>query len=224
MLVGRLTRADATASWRLDRPAVRRGAAAFVNLADLVTVVEQGGTWRTQATYRVKNLSRQFLAVEIPDGSEILSVTVQHKPARAVRTTVKGKSFNLIPLPEVSEGDLSFDVQMVVGGRLAGGSLPEGPRLFGDKVSLVTPQVVTWESDADYGIPVARTRWTVWFPKDEQVRVLTSSQRHQSRSGGRILGQCLRATRPSLTRRGSSFRSLKPARARQARNSLGQPP
>jgi hypothetical protein len=155
---------------------VRRGAAAFVNLADLVTVVEQGGTWRTQATYRVKNLSRQFLAVEIPDGSEILSVTVQHKPARAVRATVKGKSFNLIPLPEVSEGDLSFDVQMVVGGRLARGSLPEGPRLFGDKVSLVTPQVVTWESDADYGIPVARTRWTVWFPKDEQVRVLTSSQ------------------------------------------------
>ena len=176
MLVGRLTRADATASWRLDRPAVRRGAAAFVNLADLVTVVEQGGTWRTQATYRVKNLSRQFLAVEIPDGSEILSVTVQHKPARAVRATVKGKSFNLIPLPEVSEGDLSFDVQMAVGGRLAGGPLPEGPRLFGDKVSLVTPQVVTWESDADYGIPVARTRWTVWFPKDEQVRVLTSSQ------------------------------------------------
>ena len=89
---------------------------------------------------------------------------------------VKGKSFNLIPLPEVSEGDLSFDVQMVVGGRLAGGSLPEGAQLFGDKVSLVAPQVVTWEADADYGIPVARTRWTVWFPKDEQVRVLTSSQ------------------------------------------------
>jgi hypothetical protein len=176
MLVGRLTRAGATASWRLDRPAVRRGAAAFVNVADLVTVVEQGGTWRTQATYRVKNLSRQFLAVEIPEQSEILSVTVQHKPARAVRATVKGKQFNLIPLPEVSEADLSFDVQMVVGGRLAGGSLPEGPRLFGDKVSLVAPQVVTWEADADYGIPVARTRWTVWFPKNEQVRVLTSSQ------------------------------------------------
>jgi hypothetical protein len=176
MLVGRLTRADATASWRLDRPAVRRGAAAFVNLADLVTVVEQGGTWRTQATYRVKNLSRQFLAVEIPEGSEVLSVAVQRKPARAVHATVKGKSYNLIPLPEVSEGDLSFEVQMVVGGRLAGGSLPEGAQPFGDKVSLVAPQVVTWEADADYGIPVARTRWTVWFPKDEQVRVLTSSQ------------------------------------------------
>ena len=176
MQVGRLTRADATASWRLDRPAVRRGAAAFVNLADLVTVVEQGGTWRTQATYRVKNLSRQFLAVEIPEGSEILSVTVQRKPARAVRATVKGKAYNLIPLPEVSEGDLSFEVQLVVAGRLAEGPLPEGGQLFGGKVPLVAPQVVTWEADADYGIPVARTRWTVWFPQDEQVRVLTSSQ------------------------------------------------
>jgi hypothetical protein len=176
MQVGRLTRPDATASWKLDRPAVRRGAAAFVNLADLVTVIEQGGTWRTQATYRVKNLSRQFLAVEIPDGSEILAVAVQRKPARAVRATVKGKSYNLIPLPEVSEGDLSFEVQMIVAGRLTGGSLPDGPQLFGDKVSLVAPQVVTWESDADYGTPVARTRWTVWFPKEQHVRVLTASQ------------------------------------------------
>jgi hypothetical protein len=176
MLVSRWTRADASASWRLDRPSVRRGAAAFVNLADLVTVIEQRGTWRTQATYRVKNLSRQFLAVEIPDQSEILAVTVQHKPTRAVRATIKGKSYNLIPLPEVSEGDLSFDVQMIVGGRLAGGPLPEGAQFLGDKVPLVAPQVVTWENDADYGIPVARTRWTVWFPKEEQVRVLTSSQ------------------------------------------------
>ncbi|HXY33929.1 MAG TPA: hypothetical protein VEI07_06850 [Planctomycetaceae bacterium] len=176
MLVGRWTRPNATASWRLDRPSVRRGAAAFVNLADLVTVIEPGGTWRTLATYRVKNLSRQFLAVEIPERSEILSVLVRQKPARPVTSNVKGKSLSLIPLPEVSEGDLSFEVQMVVGGRLAGGALPQGVRLAGDKVALVAPQVVTWESDADYGIPVARTRWTVWLPKDEQVRVLTSSQ------------------------------------------------
>ena len=91
MVVGRLTRTDASASWRLDRPAIRRGAAAFVNLADLVTVIEPGGTWRTQATYRVKNLSRQFLAVEIPEQSEILSVVVQHKPVRAVRAVVGGR-------------------------------------------------------------------------------------------------------------------------------------
>ena len=153
MQVGRLTRTDAPASWRLDRPAVRRGAAAFVNLADLVTVIEPGGTWRTQATYRVKNLSRQFLAVEIPEQSEILSVVVQHKPARAVRAASGGKTLNLIPLPEASEGDLSFDVQLVIAGRLPGGSLPEGVRLMGKKVSLMAPQVVTWETDADYGIP-----------------------------------------------------------------------
>ena len=175
LLVGRLTRGDAVASWQLDRPAVRRGAAAFVNLADLVTVVEQGGTWRTQATYRVKNVSRQFLAVEIPERSEILSVVVQGKPARPVRADVGGKLLNLIPLPEVSAGDLSFDVQMVIGGRLAGGPLPAGVQMFAQNVPLVAPQVVTWEKDADYGIPVARTRWTVWLPKDEQVRVLTSS-------------------------------------------------
>jgi hypothetical protein len=176
MLVGRLTRNDAVASWRLDRPAVRRGAAAFVNLADLVTVIEPGGSWRTQATYRVKNLSRQFLAIEIPDRSEILSVIVRQKPARAVRASVGGKTLNLIPLPEVSEGDLSFDVQTVVAGHLADGPLPEGVRLVADKVALVAPQVVTGESDSEYGIPVARTRWTVWLPTSQQVRVLTAAQ------------------------------------------------
>ena len=40
----------------------------------------------------------------------------------------------------------------------------------------MAPQVVTWESDADYGTPVARTRWTVWFPKEQHVRVLTASR------------------------------------------------
>jgi hypothetical protein len=176
MLVGRLTRTDAVAAWRIDHPAVRRGAAAFVNLADLVTVVEPGGTWRTQAIYRVKNLSRQFLAVETPEHSEILAVTVQNKAARPVQANVKGKALNLIPLPEVSEGDLSFEVRMIVAGRLPAGPLPAGAKLLGEDVPLPVPQVVTWENDADYGIPVARTRWTVWFPEDQQLRVLSGNQ------------------------------------------------
>jgi hypothetical protein len=175
MLVGRLTRTDATAAWRIDHPAVRRGAAAFVNLADLVTVVESGGSWRTQAIYRVKNLSRQFLAVETPEHSEILAVTVQNKAARPVQANVKGKSLNLIPLPEVGEGDLSFEVRMIVAGRLPG-PLPAGAKLLGEDVPLPVPQVVTWENDADYGIPVARTRWTVWFPEDQQLHVLSGNQ------------------------------------------------
>jgi hypothetical protein len=176
MLVGRLTRSDVAATWRLDRPAVRRGPAAFVNLADLITVLEHGGSWRTQATYRVKNVSRQFLPVEIPEQSEILSVVVKDKPARPVRATIGGKALNLIPLPEASEGDLSFDVKLIVAGKLPGGSLPQGLQLAGQQVALVAPQVVSGEGDADFGIPVARTRWTVWLPDDERVRVLTSAQ------------------------------------------------
>ncbi len=176
MLVGRLTRSDVAATWRLDRPAVRRGPAAFVNLADLITVLEHGGSWRTQATYRVKNVSRQFLPVEIPEQSEILSVVVKDKPARAARATIGGKALNLIPLPEASEGDLSFDVKLIVAGKLPGGRLPEGLQLAGQQVALVAPQVVSGEGDADFGIPVARTRWTVWLPDDERVRVLTSAQ------------------------------------------------
>ncbi len=176
LLVGRLTRSDVAAAWRLDRPAVRRGPAAFVNLADLVTVLEQEGSWRTQATYRVKNVSRQFLPVEIPEQSEILSLVVKDKPARPVRATIGGKTLNLIPLPETSEGDLSFDVRLIVAGRLPGGRLPEGLQLAGQKVALVAPQVISGEGDADFGIPVARTRWTVFVPYDERIRVLTASQ------------------------------------------------
>jgi hypothetical protein len=139
-------------------------------------VLEHGGSWRTQATYRVKNVSRQFLPVEIPEQSEILSVVVKDKPARPVRATIGGKTLNLIPLPEASEGDLSFDVKLIVAGKLPGGHLPEGLQLAGQQVALVAPQVVSGEGDADFGIPVARTRWTVWLPDDERVRVLTSAQ------------------------------------------------
>jgi hypothetical protein len=60
-------------------------------------------------------------------------------------------------------------VRMVVAGRMSAGPLPEGLRVWSEKRPLPVPQVVSMESNADYGIPVARTEWTTYFPKDAEV-------------------------------------------------------
>jgi hypothetical protein len=176
MFVGRFVRPDATVAWQIERSAVQKGAPAFVNLAELVTVVEHSGTWRTQAVYRIKNFSRQFLAVQIPPESEILSVYVQDKPSRPVALSHAGQALQLVPLPAVSQADLSFEVRMVVGGRLSSGLLPSGVRLWAETLPLPVPQVHSLESDRDYGMAVLRTRWTIYFPQNEEVHAIDDAK------------------------------------------------
>src|SRR5690606_14657956 len=72
MEIGRRVRADAAPAWRMDRPSVQKGLPAYIGLAELTTVVERGGSWRTKAVYRIKNFSRQFLAIDLPQDSELL--------------------------------------------------------------------------------------------------------------------------------------------------------
>jgi len=160
------------ANWQIEHPIVQQTAPAIVNLADLVTVFNHDGTWRTLAKYRIKNRSRQFLAIQLPPDSEILSVYVQDKPSRPVVAGQGEKTRSLIPLPAVSAADLAIEVRLILAGRLSGGPLPEGLRVLGEKRALPVPQVVSWENDRDFGIPVARTEWTTYFPADDEVRIV----------------------------------------------------
>ncbi|MFP6766431.1 MAG: hypothetical protein VB858_22570, partial [Planctomycetaceae bacterium] len=60
-------------SWTVERSEQQTGAAASVNLADLTLAVAADGTWRGQAVYTVRNRRRQFLAIRLPEKSELLS-------------------------------------------------------------------------------------------------------------------------------------------------------
>lgn len=171
----RLSRPDAAPLWQVQHLAPQAAAEASVNLAELVTVVDQDGTWRTQATYRVKNRGRQFLPLKLPEGSHVLSIYVGDRAARAVGRT--DLPYQLIPLPKTSQSDLPFLVKVVLSGRLPR-TLPEGFRPWAREVDFPAPQVVSKQESADFGIPVARTQWSVYLPENLDAEPLDDSNRH----------------------------------------------
>ncbi|WP_417385274.1 hypothetical protein [Gimesia sp.] len=149
-----------------------QGAAAAVNLSELTTVLAHDGSWKTHAEYRIRNRSRQFLAVRIPENSQILSAFVKQVPvAPVLLKQEKGKSDSehpiyLLALPKTSAADLSFEVNLILAGRLSK-PLPQGTfRWRADVIDLQPPQVVLPAENAEYGIPVAQTRWNVYIPDD----------------------------------------------------------
>ncbi|TXT20163.1 MAG: hypothetical protein FD138_4263, partial [Planctomycetota bacterium] len=160
--------------WSLKSFAAQAGAPASVNLADLTTVLAADGTWRMQCLYTIKNRSRQFLALQLPEKSQALSVFVADRPARLVELKKDGKTYQLIALPKTSEADLSFQVKLVLSGRLSSGALPRGLKLTSREIELPTPTVVSLSDDKEFGIPVARSLWTVHVPKDWSAKPLNN--------------------------------------------------
>jgi len=166
--------------WSLHKFAQQAGAPASVNVADLTTVVSRDGTYRAQAIYTIKNRSRQFLALRMPEKTELLSVFVGGLPSRAVTTklaSLNGAAVQLVALPKTSASSLSFPVKVVWRGRL-GRTLPKSTRLIREELSVPSPQIVSQQEDADYGIPVARTRWTVYLPDDLDAQPVSAPQKH----------------------------------------------
>ena len=163
--------------WSLQKFAQTQSAPASVNVADLTTVVSRDGTYRGQAVYTIKNRSRQFLAFKLPPQSELLSVFVGNQPSRAVTTKRKDGEIQLVALPKTSAASLSFPVRVIWRGKLSG-ALPESARVLREEFSFPAPEVISQQADPEFGIPVARTRWTVYLPDDLDAKPITSASRH----------------------------------------------
>lgn len=163
--------------WTLQTFAHTAGAPASVNVADLTTIVSRDGTYRGQAIYTIKNRSRQFLALKLPVGAKLMSVFVSNVPSRAVKTKRNNEEIELIALPKTSAASLSFPVRIQWIGQLSG-KLPKNARLTRQELDFPAPVVVSQQDDPDFGIPVARTRWTVWLPEDLDAQPLKVSARH----------------------------------------------
>ncbi|MDB5340297.1 MAG: hypothetical protein JWN70_5916, partial [Planctomycetaceae bacterium] len=160
--------------WKQQRFQAEQLLPAAVNLAHHVTVLAPDGSWREQVTYRMRNRKRQFLAVKLPEGSQVLSLFVKGQPARPV-LPAKATGYTLIPLPKTVEGDLSFDVQLVLAGQLSTGPLPRNWGLSRQQIDIPIPSVVSPEESAEYGIAVSQTTWTLYAPKDLDIDVLKRS-------------------------------------------------
>ncbi|MDZ4688199.1 MAG: hypothetical protein SH850_24255, partial [Planctomycetaceae bacterium] len=173
----RLKTAGRAPSWTVQRYAPAANIPAAVNLADLVTVLARDGSYRTAATLTLKNRTRQFLAVRLPNSTRLLSVLVSGQPARAVETQLGDGPVLLIALPKTSAVDLSFPVQVVYAGRLPR-SLPLRSDWQMQKLDVPTIEVVSQKESSEFGIPVARTQWTVYLPDDLNAAPLTDPGRH----------------------------------------------
>lgn len=166
--------------WSLHKFAQQPGLPASVNVADLTSLVARDGTYRGQAIYTIKNRTRQFLALKMPEQTELISVFVSGTPSRAVSAklpSLNGATAQLIALPKTSGASLSFRVKIVWRGRLPG-QLPKSAKLVGEEISIPAPQIVSPQEDPDYGIPVARTRWTVYLPDDLDAHAVRSINKH----------------------------------------------
>jgi hypothetical protein len=198
--------------WIVTTPERREGAPATVNLADLKTVVASDGSFRTKATYTLRNRTRQFLPLVLPDDTTLLSVFVKGKPARPVVTDRGGKQLHLIALPRTSEADLSFGVEIVVSGSIPNVGTGSGLNLAGSEVSLPVPEVLSQRDDEEFGIPVAMTVWKVHVPDSWHADMVTGSSNvtRQDESGSdviRVMSSLKEAVEQSFAFSGSSVRS-----------------
>ncbi len=156
--------------WKISRNSTQDTGRATVTGSDLVTSLTWDGTWRTKATYTVRNRGQQFLGLKLPEGSQLLSVFVKGQPSRTVTTKLKEQPIHLVPLPQTSVVDLSFDVQITLAGKLATPLKPGG--LTTQQISLPAPDVISRDESTDFGLTVAHTSWQIHTPDKLDVTLL----------------------------------------------------
>ncbi|MGE5191357.1 MAG: hypothetical protein ACM3U2_02575, partial [Deltaproteobacteria bacterium] len=160
--------------WQVQRAQHRKSLPASVNLAKMTLVIARDGSWRGEADYRINNRARQFLALQMPEKSQVLSLFVADRPSRPINPKIADMpDMVLVPLPKTATGDLAVAVKLVCAGRFEF-PLPKGVQVLRSDLPLPAPQVV---EQGDFGIPVAATEWTVVLPPDIDARRVDDSTR-----------------------------------------------
>ncbi|MGI6417877.1 MAG: DUF1559 domain-containing protein [Thermoguttaceae bacterium] len=156
----RVSGEDAVLAWQRRVRAQETGAAATISLADLTTVIHADGRYRARAAYNIRNLTLQFLDLELPPHSQVWSVQVSGQPVRPAKVLRQDRPVTLLPLQKISAGDFSSKVVVIYSGHL------DGPLGRWTEVRPPAPRILS-------DIPVSRTLWTVLLPQEYQVRLVT---------------------------------------------------
>ena len=198
-------------AWQLKFPERQQVAPAVVALAAHTTIIAVDGTWRSRHDLQVRNESRQFLPVILPDNSRILYCLVKGKPTRIVSRTINEQTLYLIPVPQSGEIATPFDVQFALTG-----SLPETPRnLAGEVISIPVPSFPEYRDFPDYGIMVSRNTWSVHVPSEWQATLLKDPRQSNVVVAGDadfqdvMLFACVDNTRSMLNSLSSASKSIK---------------
>lgn len=140
-----------------------RSAAGTVSRAKLTTVLASDGTYRTTARYRVSGRHAGHLAIRMPRGSRLTTASVDGKKTNAVVVRRGEMQLHLVPLPATAN---DVAVQLLLSGSLKGDSELHRGRMTGGRVELPAPTVPSRRDDAELGMAVAGTEWTVYIPRD----------------------------------------------------------
>jgi len=151
-----------------------------VDHAMLATRIDRNGETVTQAQYRIKNASRQFLAVTLPEGAKLWTVKVNDELRRVSET---GPGHYLIPLPRNDDRNEPIAVFLeyaqvftALGGRSA--------------LTLAAPGL---------GLETLLTRWRVDIPETYHFTAmggsLTTEQRPETIGLAGVLARLLRWAR-----------------------------
>ncbi|MEL7496484.1 MAG: hypothetical protein AAFN77_02670 [Planctomycetota bacterium] len=108
-----------TLGFRLNTRETLNTVAASIGFSKTVMVVDHDGSYRAQQVFQVNNRSEQYLDVQMPDGSSLLSVVVDQTPVKPVRWTQSNLQNRIrIPLLKTAAGDLDYPVVVKYGGKL----------------------------------------------------------------------------------------------------------
>lgn len=215
-------------AWTMQRMEELEVAKAVVLSAHLESVLEKDGSWRTRATYGIRNRGRQFMALRLPSESRVLSVFVRGEPARTVLTTVDGQQVHLVALPPTSVADLSFDVSLLLAGRFDRPLVRE-LALQGQQFTVPAPQVISQGESQQFGMTVGQTVWTLHLPEDVDAKSVSGTAEtnltpHQSESWLAVQQQTLKRLQADVDEmvRIVSDKTVSKSRRLQAANNLKQ--
>lgn len=159
--------------WKLSFPARQEVSPAVVTLAAHTTVVADDGTWRSRHQLQVRNESRQFVPVVIPEGGRFLYCIVDGRPTRIVIRSSGESIMHLIPVPQSGELAAPFEVEFALAGRLDSRT----PDINAQTVQVPVPTLPEFRDDAEFGITVTRNTWSVYLPEGWHATLMDDPRR-----------------------------------------------
>ena len=136
------------------------GNQAVILYASLTSAFRSNGEEWLKVVYHMQNRSLQFLPVQKPNDSELVSVIVAGAEVRADRGLFDGKPVILIPLIQTKPGQLAYDVELVFRSRETSDHSRHKP---------ATKLKRHLDDPAVFGLTVENTLWNIFLPKDHRI-------------------------------------------------------
>ena len=163
--IRRITEQQPGSAWNVRFPESQATTPTVISLAQHVTILSDDGTWRSRHALQVRNESRQFFPVVLPEDSRPLYCLVKNRPARIVARPGEDSTLHLIPIPQSGQVSSAFTVELAIAGTLSESADTIHERWQQRQIQIPVPRFPEYRDDAELGVTVARNTWSVYVPK-----------------------------------------------------------